>query len=850
MTGRKRRLLASSAILVVLGYGGPAWAQVRTFDVPAEDAVKAIPEFARQAGIQIVAPADQLKGVHTPAIAGSMDVHAALDKLLSGTGIGIASDDGQTIILRGGSKNADAAPSEGAATIETVTVTGTHVAGVDPISPLISVDRADIVNSGYANTAELMRTLPQNFGGGIQPTTLGTRGESTNNISSASTLNLRGLGAESTLTLIDGHRMASDGFVGGVVDVSAIPLAAVERVEVVTDGASAIYGADAVAGVANFILRKDYDGVQSSVQIGAPTQGGGGSQITASQLAGMNWGSGGAMVNYEYSRQNILIGRDRPFDAATAQPFTLVPEEDRSSVFGAAHQDLAAGVSLSVEGLYTFRTANDIETIPGYFSYYNKYRSQVYAFNLGADWQIDDNWHANVTGTVSHDHVNTVAYMNVGGPVISDTNFDNGMYAVEALVNGTIAELPTGDVPVAFGGGYRTEDYKDHSSPVGGYNRDVYYAFAEARVPLVAESEDRTGLHKLELSLAGRYEHYSDFGDATNPKLGLLYVPVHGLALRTTWGTSFRVPGLQIEDGQRQLVVYPSYFFPGTPAGAQVLLTGGSNRNLVPEKSETWTAGADINPDFLPDLKVGVTAFGIGYRDRIIQPVANLTASFADPVYAPFLLLHPTPAQQTALIAASDRFDDFSASNGPYDPSRVYGVIFNQYQNVSSQNASGVDLTANYHVAAGDGGFDFFGNGSWLRFAQHVTKTSPTQLLSGTIFHPAEFKARAGVTWSDPSWSATAIVNHISAETDPSSGTAVHVAPWTTLDVQVSYNTSGWTGFMQGLRLGLSVHNLFDTDPPALANTGFQAPYYSAGYDSTNASPFGRFVSLSITKDW
>ncbi len=125
---------------------------------------------------------------------------------------------------------------------------------------MITLDRTAIQNSGYANTAELMRTLPQNFGGGIQPTTLGTLGESTNNISSASTLNLRGLGAESTLTLIDGHRIASDGFVGGVVDVSAIPLAAVDRVEVLTDGASAIYGADAVGGVVNFILRQDYDG--------------------------------------------------------------------------------------------------------------------------------------------------------------------------------------------------------------------------------------------------------------------------------------------------------------------------------------------------------------------------------------------------------------------------------------------------------------------------------------------------------------------------------------------------------------------------------------------------------------
>ncbi len=377
-----------------------------------------------------------------------MDLHAALDKLLAGTGIEIASDDGQTIILRGLSKNAEAAPSEGAAPIETVTVTGSHVPG-EPISPLITIDRTAIVNSGYANTAELMRTLPQNFGGGIQPTTLGTLGESTNNISSASTLNLRGLGAESTLTLIDGHRIASDGFVGGVVDVSAIPLAAVDHVEVLTDGASAIYGADAVGGVVNFILRQDYDGAQSSGQIGTSTQGGG-TQYEGSQLVGKNWGSGGAMLNYEYSRQDILLGGHRSFSSATPQPFTLVPEEDRSSLFGTVHQDLTSDVSVFAEGLYTFRTGSDIETIPGYYSYYNKYRSEIYAFNFGADWQIDQDWHANVTGTISHDHSKGETYLNIGGPLAGGDNYDNGMYAVEALVNGTVEGLPTGDISVAL----------------------------------------------------------------------------------------------------------------------------------------------------------------------------------------------------------------------------------------------------------------------------------------------------------------------------------------------------------------------------------------------------------------
>jgi iron complex outermembrane receptor protein len=369
-------------------------------------------------------------------------------------------------------------------------------------------------------------------------------------------------------------------------------------------------------------------------------------------------------------------------------------------------------------------------------------------------------------------------------------------------------------------------------------------------VPLIVPSDDRVGLEKFELSIDGRFEHYSDFGSTTNPKLGLLYVPLHGVSVRSTWGTSFRAPGLYVEDGERQAVAYPNIYYAGVPAGDQVLLLAGANRNLKPEKSETWTVGTDINPDFLPDLKFSVTAFGIGYRDRIITPLANRGLAFVTPADAPFVQLAPTPAQQAALIAGADVFDDFTAGTGPYDPSKVYGIVYDQYQNVSSENASGFDLTAGYHIDADIGSFDLFGNGSWLRFAEHATKTAPTQILSGTIFQPPVFKGRAGVTWTDNDWSVTAIVNNSSPETDTSSGTAVHVSSFTTMDLQASYSTADWEGYLHGLRIGLSVHDLFDTDPPPVATANFQASYYASGYDSANASPFGRFISLSISKDW
>ncbi|NJC00036.1 outer membrane receptor for ferrienterochelin and colicin [Sphingomonas trueperi] len=82
--------------------------------------------------------------------------------------------------------------------------------------------------------------------------------------------NLRGLGSDATLTLINGHRLPYDAVNQGV-DISIIPLAALERIEVITDGASALYGSDAVGGVANLILRRDYDGLLTSARVGAST---------------------------------------------------------------------------------------------------------------------------------------------------------------------------------------------------------------------------------------------------------------------------------------------------------------------------------------------------------------------------------------------------------------------------------------------------------------------------------------------------------------------------------------------------------------------------------------------------
>jgi len=169
----------------------------------------------------------------------------------------------------GSSSQADAGPDEGNAII----VTGSRIQRRDfeANSPIVSVDEALLQQSSTSAIEQNLNKLPQfsaaqrpTLGGDIQPTATNTPG--------AATLSLRGIGANRNLVLLDGRR-ATPSNASGVVDVSTIPSAALERVEIISGGASATYGADAVAGVTNFILKKNFQGLELDGQMGLSQEG-------------------------------------------------------------------------------------------------------------------------------------------------------------------------------------------------------------------------------------------------------------------------------------------------------------------------------------------------------------------------------------------------------------------------------------------------------------------------------------------------------------------------------------------------------------------------------------------------
>ena len=129
------------------------------------------------------------------------------------------------------------------------------------------------------------------------------------NATRSSGINLRGLGNTATLLLYDGKRLPPQGTQGQFTDPSVIPTIALSRVEVVADGASAIYGSDAIAGVVNFILRKNFDGIEVSARVGVTDSGEYGEQQLAA-IFGKTWATGSAMIAGEYARNDALLAGD------------------------------------------------------------------------------------------------------------------------------------------------------------------------------------------------------------------------------------------------------------------------------------------------------------------------------------------------------------------------------------------------------------------------------------------------------------------------------------------------------------------------------------------------------------
>jgi outer membrane receptor protein involved in Fe transport len=197
--------------------------------------------------------------------------------------------------------------------LEEIYVTGSRIArgsDLDSAAPIVSFARDDLEKSGYSNLQQLLEKQP--FAGNGTFSTRGNNQDSTAN--GAASVSLRGLGADATLVLVNGRRVAISAFAESIttnfVDINTIPVAAIERLEVLKDGASAVYGSDAVAGVVNVILRDDFEGLEISARYGATTESGM-DETHLSAIWGMNGEDSNVTLIADYFKNSTLMNKER-----------------------------------------------------------------------------------------------------------------------------------------------------------------------------------------------------------------------------------------------------------------------------------------------------------------------------------------------------------------------------------------------------------------------------------------------------------------------------------------------------------------------------------------------------------
>ncbi|WP_213607757.1 TonB-dependent receptor [Pseudoalteromonas sp.] len=230
------------------------------------------------------------------------------------------------------------AAEEGVDEVEKIEVTGSRIKRVDMAGdlPITVIDRAAIELSGESSVSDLLRNTTFNSLGSFRP-------QSGSSAQGASSVSLRGLGADRTLVLVDGRRLPKSTLTGSSQDLNFIPMAAVERVEILSDGASALYGSDAIGGVINVITRKDYNGAEINIGSGR-IEHEGGDRENGSVVFGSSSDNASVLAGASWNGRDIVYQRDFPWVEPGGSVYsnnftTMAQDEDGNYIPGASNFD-------------------------------------------------------------------------------------------------------------------------------------------------------------------------------------------------------------------------------------------------------------------------------------------------------------------------------------------------------------------------------------------------------------------------------------------------------------------------------------------------------------------------------
>lgn len=854
------------------------------------------------------------------------------------------------VVVLGGAAQAQEASdvdAAGSQDEDEIIVTGSRIRGIEPVgSNVIGLDMQDIQEEPVISTNDLLRRVPQvvSLGANRQG---GAAQNGAANATRGAGINLRGISTNATLLLYNGRRFPPQGTQGQFTDPSVIPSIALGRVEVVADGASAIYGSDAVAGVVNLLLRQDVEGVEARFRYGFTE--GDYSEKQIAMIGGTSWDGGRVMIAGEFAENNPLFGAEvsdwyrtdnrdrggRDLRSTNCGPGTLIVNgtnyaipaggvtpatvgsltagtrnlcdytgldhviwsQSRVSFVGAISQELGP-VRLFADAFYSKREgqlpinpqanvtvprsnpffvspvsgANTVtvnwSAVPQLGPLLNPYSSDSWNGVVGAEADLFGDFR----GTVYYAYgksseladrrrngFNTAALnaaladpnpataLNVfGGPNNYDTfaRITDNLFVIigrtrlevfNGQIDGSLFSMAGGDVRVALGAEHRSEyTFTDlltgtagtaRSTAAGG-SRNVDAFFGELFVPFFGAQNGGAGMEELSLSVAVRHETYSDFGKTTNPKVGITWVPVDGLSVRGSYGTSFRAPTFT----ETSTVAGGAglYFdtLPG-PNGNQIGIgIAGGNPNLQPESAETWSATVDLEPVALPGFRASLSYFRIDYTDQI-QALRGTPGLLTNPLYASFVQFNPTQTQVQALINSG------LPLNANINASQVTFIADGRRQNLGTTLMRGLDFTAQYDWDMGPVDMSIGTQGSYvLKYLFEAVPNSGLVDVLNTIGFAHRFRTQSDISAEYAGLRARLVWNYLNGYRNTTVTPAQQVSDYNTFDLSLAYEVN------ENLTISGDIRNLLDAKPPFVDTTN--------GWDPQSASPFPRLFSITV----
>jgi iron complex outermembrane receptor protein len=858
--------------------------------------------------------------------------------------------------------------------LQEVVVTGTSIRGVAPTgSELVTVSRADLDATAATTSTELLRSLPQlnNFNSTLQNT-----GSNQANYVDQPAIHGIGVGnggAGLTLVLFDGHRLPGAGINQTAPDAAVIPTSAIERVEVMADGGSSIYGSDAVAGVINFVARRNFNGAETNFRTGWAD---GYRTDNFSQLLGKTWDTGSILFDYEYSANSALNGTSRPYvinnqsiyggpdtrstvctpanvSAGTAnfalsadgtitpgatnhcevnRGNDLFPRQWRNQFYLAFRQQIGDVGEFYANTLYSGRGIEDqvsgngitsgnlSVTVPSTSPYYvalpgvapgtdqtvtydpnsdfgsftNRIHTQTSSSVVGVDLHLPRQWNAHVELNYGAEHdrvdergINQALALSAAaagtfnpygiGPATNPNvlaaigNF-NTNYTVRQLLkdeqlklDGPLFDLPGGTVKAAVGFDARQEEFDGSTvaapldaglAPyVSDGKRNSTSGFIELFVPLVSDANKFVGVDSLSVSLAGRYDHYSDVGGTTNPKVGVDWTPVSGVKVRGSAGRSFHAPSLAdaptaIDTRAIRFPCTSGAFVgcDGAAASAYTAILAGGNR-LRPETARTYNFGIDLLPAQFAGFKASATLFRVDYQNVITFPTF---APVTDPsaAYDRYRTTRPAglgDAEWLAIVQpllAGFRHDGLLYPDVSTLPTAVYDL---RRQNFANELINGLDYDIGYKFDLPQGSMNVDVAGTqFMTFYQKIPGVSQTVPLLDTDY-AVRTKVRGQLGYTFHEYAASVFLNYTGKYRNQSVTPYQQVASFVTTDAHLAWSLPEESGLLSNVQLTVDANNLFDKRPPIFFTSGNNG---IVGFDPVAASPIGRLISVGIHKVW